>query len=67
MPSDRRLQSALDLARAVAKSRAADDWELEAIETGESGEDEPTFVLVLRLRWAEAAPSDPDELKRHIL
>ena len=66
MSSDPKLTSALALGRALAALRACDDWELEAIEAGYTQE-EGEYVVTFRLRWAEAAPADPEELKRHIL
>ena len=66
MGSDPKLQSALALAQALARLRAAEDWTLEAVETGEEQEGSE-FVCVLRLRWAEAVPEDEEELKKFIL
>lgn len=55
MPSDPRLTSALRLAAAVARMRAAEDWQTEKVEAGivDLGEGETCFMVTITLRYEE--------------
>jgi hypothetical protein len=70
MPSDPRLESALDLARKAASLKAAEDWLLENLQAAEDGGEETpgrAYYLTLTFRWVEAAPENEEELRREII
>lgn len=66
MPADPRLKSALALAAAIGRLRAAEDWSVQNVAAAEDADDDAAaFYLTVTLRFEKSV--EGEDLSRHIL